>query len=244
MLSLSVIIPTLNEASYLARTLRCLEVLDPPAAEIIVVDGGSVDDTVAIAQVPGTKVLCAPQAGRSKQMNQGAQAASGDVLCFIHADTLVPDDLVTVIDAAFANPKVVCGGFISVMAGAQTTRWGVTLHNLVKTYYGPLLFRPHLFFGRGMRLFFGDQVMFCRRQTFWDCGGFNPDLPVMEEADFCQRIAHYGQMRLVNRVVQTSDRRVAQLGSGKANAIYLIVGILWALGLPATSLKRLYAEIR
>ena len=95
-----------------------------------------------------------------------------------------------------------------------------------------------------MRLFFGDQAIFCRQQSFWDCGGFNPDIPIMEESDFCQRITRFGRMRLVNRMVQASDRRVAKLGPLKANTIYFIVGFLWAFGVPATMLKRLYPEIR
>lgn len=244
MLSVSIIIPTLNEAAYLARTLRCLEQLDPPATDIIVVDGGSTDDTLAIAQVPQVTVLSAPQARRSAQMNLGAQAASGEVLCFLHADTLVPDDLIAVIHAVLHDSQIICGAFISVMTGLKTICWGVTLQNLLKTYWVPLFFRPHLFFGKGMRLFFGDQVIFCRQQPFWDCGGFDADMPIMEESDFCQRITRHGRMRLVNRVVQASDRRVAHLGAFKANAIYLAVGFLWAFGVPATRLKRLYAEIR
>jgi hypothetical protein len=90
-------------------------------------------------------------------MNRGAEVATGEILCFLHADTLVPDDLVTVIEKTLADPTVACGGFISLMAGRDSTRWGVTLHNYLKTYYAPLLFRPHLFF-RGLRLLFGDQV--------------------------------------------------------------------------------------
>ena len=177
-------------------------------------------------------------------MNVGAEAATGDVLCFLHADTLVPDDLIDVIQWVLRDSQVTCGAFISVMTGGKSICWGVTLQNLLKTYWGPLFFRPHLFFFHGMRLFFGDQVIFCRRQPFWDCGAFDAAMPIMEETDFCQRITRFGRMRLVNRMVQTSDRRVANLGAVKANAIYLIVGVLWALGVPATRLKRLYAEIR
>lgn len=242
--SVSIIIPTLNEGAYLARTLNNLETLDPHATEIIIVDGGSVDDTLAIAEVPQVILLSTPQSGRSVQMNRGAQAASGDVLCFLHADTWVPDDLITVIESVLLNPKVVCGAFISVMTDSKTTRWGITVQNYIKTFWAPLIFRPHLFFGKGMRLFFGDQVIFCRRQTFWDCGGFDSEMPIMEESDFCQRVTCYGRMRLVPRAVFSSDRRVARLGSFKANAIYLAIALLWAFGVPATQLKRFYADIR
>jgi hypothetical protein len=143
-----------------------------------------------------------------------------------------------------ADPQVACGGFISLMVGETTTRWGVSWHNYLKTYYAPLLFRPHLFFLKGLRLLFGDQVMFCRRTDFWHCGGFDPNLPIMEDADLCLKLVRRGRIRLLNRIVQSSDRRVAKWGSLKANLIYLWVGFLWGLGVSATYLKRFYADLR
>ncbi|MBC7969092.1 MAG: TIGR04283 family arsenosugar biosynthesis glycosyltransferase [Verrucomicrobia bacterium] len=240
----SIIIPTLNEAAVLGRTLRCLSVLDPPAWEILAVDGGSQDETVAIAQTTSTTVIHSDQAGRSIQMNRGAEIATGDILCFLHADTLVPDDAIAVMTRTLANPAIACGGFISLMAGTETTRWGVSLHNYLKTYYAPLLFRPYLFFFKGLRLLFGDQVMFCRRGDFWACGGFDPALPIMEEADLCLKLLPYGRIRQVNRVVQSSDRRVAKWGTFKATAIYLYIGFLWGIGASAATLKRFYEDIR
>jgi rSAM/selenodomain-associated transferase 2 len=242
--SLSIVIPTLNEAGWLGCTLRYLRLLEPSPAEIIVVDGGSQDETVTIARHYGISVIVCPQAGRAIQMNQGAKTATGELLCFLHADTLVPPDLVTLIEMTLTDPQVVCGGFISLMAGEKTTRWGVSLHNYLKTYYAPLLFRPHLFFFKGLRLLFGDQVMFCRRTDFWECGGFDSNLPIMEDAALCLKLVRRGRIRLLNRVVQSSDRRVAELGTLKANLIYLWVGILWGLGVSATFLKRFYADIR
>lgn len=242
MSAVSIIIPTLNEASCLGRTLAQLSILNPAPCEVLVVDGGSDDETIAIAQAAGVNVLSCPQRGRSPQMNQGAEAATGDILCFLHADTYVPDDLVAVIEATLADKTVAGGGFISLMAGAQTTRWGVSLHNYLKTYYAPLLFRPHLFF-RGLRLLFGDQVMFCRRADFWACGGFD-NLPILEEADLCLKLVRRGRIRQVNRIVQSSDRRVAHWGAPKATAIYLYIGLLWGLGVSPTYLKKFYEDIR
>lgn len=239
----SIIIPTLNEARTLGRTLRCLSILEPPAWEILVVDGGSQDQTVAIAQAAAIPMIVAEKTGRSVQMNQGAATATGDILCFLHADTLVPDDLVSVIDHTLANPAIAAGGFVSLMTGESTTRWGVSLHNFLKTYYAPLLFRPYLFF-KGLRLLFGDQVMFCRRQDFLHCGGFDPALTIMEEADLCLKLVRYGRICQVNRTVQSSDRRVAKWGTLKATAIYFYIGFLWGLGVSATYLKRFYEEIR
>ncbi len=242
MSSVSIIIPTLNEVSCLERTLQQLRILNPPAKEILVVDGGSEDETAAIAKKAGVNVLsCQP--GRSLQMNYGAKAATGDILCFLHADTCVPDDLVAVIVATLADKSIAGGGFISLMTGFQTTRWGVSLHNYLKTYYAPLIFRPHLFY-KGLRLLFGDQVMFCRRADFWDCGGFNSALPILEEADLCLKLVRRGRICQVNRIVTSSDRRLAHWGTLKATAIYLYIGLLWGLGVSPTYLKKFYEDIR
>jgi rSAM/selenodomain-associated transferase 2 len=251
MAQVSIIIPTFNEAASLERTLRQLTLLNPTVKEVIVVDGGSEDETVAIAkrvlaslnQEFDVQILFCHRCGRSIQMNYGASAATGDILCFLHADTCIPDDTAAVIQNTLAQPTVACGGFICLMAGSQTTRWGISLHNYLKTYYAPLVFKPHLYF-KGLRLLFGDQVMFCRRRDFWDCGGFDEALPIMEDGDLCLRLVHKGRIALVNRIVQSSDRRVARWGSWKATAIYLYIGILWGIGVDANYLKQFYQDIR
>ncbi|MEA5390421.1 TIGR04283 family arsenosugar biosynthesis glycosyltransferase [Cyanobium gracile UHCC 0139] len=242
--SVSIIIPTLNEASHLGRTLQQLEILDPAAAEVIVVDGGSTDATLARAHVHGCRVIRSPGPGRALQMNRGAAAARGDILCFLHADTLVPSDLVQLVGATLADPAISAGGFLALMRGADRTRWGVSLHNALKTHYAALLFRPHRYLMNGFRVLFGDQAMFCRRSDFVRCGGFDERLPIMEDADLCERLGRLGRIRQLNRVVETSDRRVARWGSWRATGIYLAIGLLWGLGVPAARLTRFYGEIR
>lgn len=244
MSQISIIIPALNEADCLHRTLRHLTALDPPAWEILVVDGGSTDATVEIARAAGVRVITCEQSGRSPQMNRGAEAATGGILCFLHADTSVPNDAMSVIEQTLADATIACGGFISLMAGPLRTRWGVSLHNFLKTYYAPLLFRPYHFCFKGLRLLFGDQVMFCRRQDFWTCGGFNSAMPIMEDGDLCLRLVQRGRIVQVNRVVQSSDRRVAKWGALKATALYLYIGFLWGFGVSPTYLRKFYEDIR
>ncbi len=176
-------------------------------------------------------------------MNTAAKLATGDILCFLHADTTLPDDALLVMQYTLANPNTAAGGFISIMRGATTTRWLTSFHNYIKTYYAPLLFRPHLFF-RGARLLFGDQAIFCRRDQFMAVGGYCDDLPIMEEADLLLKLVRFGHIRQVNRVVESSDRRVAKWGFWKANGIFLAIGFLWGIGYPPRKLKQWYADIR
>lgn len=169
----SIIIPALNEESTIQQMLQQLTVLYPSPHEVIVIDAGSEDETAdrvkssfeLFPESIAVKILFSSKRGRSTQMNKGADIATGDILCFLHADTWIPNDAIAIIQKTLAEPKVACGGFISLMVGSNSTRWGISLHNYLKTYYAPLLFKP-LSFWKGLRLLFGDQVIFCRRSDF------------------------------------------------------------------------------
>lgn len=227
---LSVIIPTFNEETTIATTLRTLSGLVPQPHEIFIVDGQSEDRTVEIAESLGARVYPGPR-GRAHQLNRGAQLATGDLLCFLHADTWLPHDAVSVITQTMADRRISLGGFISLMRGPTRTRWITSFHNFLKTYYTAAIFAPIKFL-RGGRLLFGDQALFCRRQDFLEIGGF-AEIAIMEEAELCLRMWEKGRIRQINRICESSDRRVANWGELKANAIYLYIGFKWGFDLIA-----------
>jgi len=238
----AIVIPMLNEAAALPRLLRSLAALHPPPDEVLAVDGGSRDASVAIASAGGLRVVQHDVPGRATQINRGVDEARSPLVCVLHADTLLPDDAVAVMQAVLADKRTALAGFTPLLSGATTVRWGTSLHNWLKTWYAPLLFRPLLFL-RGGRLLFGDHAMFFRRADFLGVGGCDGSLRVMEDADLCIRLCRVGRVRLVNRVVITSDRRVAAWGALRANWIYLKVGMRWGMGL-RRGLERHYPDVR
>lgn len=228
--TVSIIIPTLDEATTIGAALHHLRGLHPAPHEVLVVDGGSTDETVAIARAAGARVIEAPR-GRARQLNLGVEAITGECVCFLHADTTLPPDAVDIIRATLADRRISLGGFVSLMRGPTRTRWGTSLHNFLKTWYAALLFRPILFW-RGARLLFGDQAMFCRREDFLAVGGFE-EVAIMEEATLCIRLTARGRVRQIGRICESSDRRVARWGALKANLMYLYIGFLWGFDLLA-----------
>ena len=228
-MTLTLLVPTLNEERALPSLVETLRSLDPAPQEILLVDGGSDDATRQIAQEAGWRVIQCKR-GRARQINRGVHEAKSDLICVLHADTLPPGDMAQVIAHTLERQEVALASFTPVIRGPHKIRWGTTLHNWAKTWYAPLITRPHLFL-RGVRLLFGDHAMFFRRTDFLAVGGCTPGDAVMEEADLCVKFARLGKVKMVARRVYTSDRRIEAWGPLKANWIYFKVGILWAVGL-------------
>ena len=241
MSNVALIIPMLDEAMALPRLARVLASLDPPPLEIIAVDGGSTDESLALAANAGWRIVTAPR-GRGVQINHGVEAATAPIVCILHADTIPPDDMIAVIERVMADGRTALAGFTPLICGPDRTRWGTSFHNWIKTWYAPILFRPHLFL-RGVRLLFGDHAMFFRRADFLSVGGCDRGATIMEDADLCIKLATKGKVRLINRIVLTSDRRITAWGPLRANWIYLKVGILWAFG-ARKRLGRMYPDVR
>ena len=164
---ISIIIPTLNEASTIEQFLKSLRERAGDV-EIIVVDGGSSDDTFDLARDRCDQCLRSAR-GRALQMNTGAAAASGDIFWFLHADTEVPADCVQKIYDVLRDPEV-AGGFFRIRIPSR--RFVYRLTDSFAHYAGLLL-----------QMRFGDHGFFCRRAVFREIGGF-PQLPLMEDAEF------------------------------------------------------------
>ena len=228
-MSVTLLLPVLDEEKALPELVEALARLDPAPEEILLVDGGSSDGTVAYAEAAGWRVLQCEK-GRARQINYGVEQARSEFVCVVHADTLPQTDMAEVIESTLVDPRIALASFTPVIRGPEKTRWGTTLHNWAKTWYAPLITRPHLFV-RGVRLLFGDHAMFFRRADFLAVGGCTPGDAVMEEADLCVKFARLGKVKMVPRKVYTSDRRIAAWGPLKANWIYFKVGMLWAFGL-------------
>ncbi len=249
--TVSIIVPVLNEADTIIATLRHLNVLSPAPHEVIVVDGHSDDQTVELVHnyaetsVIPIRLISTERRCRASQINAGVKNATGDLVAFLHADTWLSPDAISVMKNVMQNPGVALAGFIAIIQGNQKTWWMINLHHILKTYYAPLIFRPHLFF-KGARLLFGDQVMFMRRADFLTCGGFDDDMVIMEEANLCLKVvkANLGRVRLVNRTVVTSDRRIAEWGGLKSTLLHFYIGILWGVGVSPQYLKRFYNDFR
>lgn len=205
-MKIAVIIPVWNDANALAGALASVPVPTDGAArgttgegiEVIVVDGGSTDDSAAVARSAGARVLDAPRAQRAAQMNLGAHATDAAVLLFLHADTRLP--------AGWSE------GVTTVLRGDSTVVGGAFRRRFVP---GNILLRitgslAHLR-GRGCGWFLGDQAMFVRREVFLRLGGFAP-LRSCEDLDLSRRLARSGRTRLLREQVLTSDRRFRRAG--------------------------------
>ena len=242
--NVSIIVPTLNEEKILPDLIKNIKSLNPKPFEVIFVDGPSKDNSSCIIEQSGFDLIKLVGKGRALQMNEGAYQANGELIVFLHADTIVPQDLVEVVNETMSNKNVTLAGFTSIMKGADKTRRFITIQNKLKTYFGALLYHPIRCVCFGFRLLFGDQVMFCRKADFIKIGGFNHELPIMEDADLCLRINKLGSIKQINKRVYSSDRRVAALGMMRAYLRYLKIYFFWRLGASPNWLKAQYEDIR
>ncbi len=221
----SVIIPALNEAAQIAATLENARQGSPH--EIIVVDGGSTDGTGEIARAAGAKVIQS-KPGRARQMNAGAARATGNVLLFLHADTVLPENWMRVVKDTLGKPGVVAGSFGFRVAESFPGRWLVewTTNLRSRWFQNP----------------YGDQTQFLRRALFEELGGF-ADLPIMEDYELNQRLRRRGRVATSAAAAITSGRRWKKLGVIRTTLINKMMIAGYHLGVCPHKLARFYCRL-
>ncbi|HMJ90691.1 MAG TPA: TIGR04283 family arsenosugar biosynthesis glycosyltransferase [Candidatus Acidoferrum sp.] len=221
--SLSVVIPTRNEELALPETIRRIRA-NPEVMEIIIADAASLDRTRDVAAELGCRVI-ASQPGRGTQMRAGAEAAVGDAVLLLHADTWLPPHAAREALDCLSDPRVAAGGYWKEFRDAplllRGSKWkcGIRLH-----------------LGRRIA---GDQGLFMRRQVLERIGGV-PDVPLMEEFELCKRLRKIGRLALADAIVLTSARRFMERGVLRTYALMWRIMLQYYLGSSPESLRRLY----
>lgn len=222
--TISVIIPSLNEAENIEATLSGL--VDLPNIEVIVVDGRSEDQTVDIAKSLGVQAISA-NPGRANQMNVGAQVASGDILLFLHADTVLPTGFEQLVRQTMISTNAIAGAFrLSIKAKGLGIRFIEKMTNLRAKY---------------LQMPYGDQALFVSSALFKEMGGF-PDIPLMEDFAFVKKLRKKGLIKIVLLAVETSGRRWQKLGVLRTTFINQMIIFGYLLGLSPDSLCRWYRK--
>ena len=190
-MSLSIIIPALDEAEHIVATLDSLQPLRRRGVEIIVADGGSSDNTANLARERADQVLTAP-AGRARQMNAGAAAARGEILCFVHADSRLPEGADGLIVDGLSRSRRSWGRFDVSIAGT---------HPMLRVIAQLMNWRSRL---TGIAT--GDQGLFLTRSLFEAAGRF-PEIALMEDIALTRQLKRYSPPLCIAHRLMTSGRR-------------------------------------
>jgi rSAM/selenodomain-associated transferase 2/rSAM/selenodomain-associated transferase 1 len=219
---LSVIIPTLNEAGEIEKSLGRLTASD--SVEIVVVDGGSSDGTAEKARDLGARVLSAAPS-KAGQMNAGAAEARGEVLLFLHADTCLPKQFEQKVLATVNRQSVSAGAF---KLGIDSEDPGLRFIEWVANWRARLFQMPY-----------GDQALFVSRRLFFEIGGF-ADYPIMEDFELVRRLKKIGKIAILPDAVTTSPRRWQNLGVFRAWLLNQVILAAYFIGIPPHRLADWY----
>lgn len=221
---ISIIIPTFNEAEKIDSLIRYIKhEVNSDDIEILIIDGGSTDETTVIAEEAGVIVHHSPEKGRAQQMNYGARVAKGEWLYFLHADTMPPKSFINDIRSAIQ------GG---AKSGCFRLRFDSD-NKVLKFYAWFTRFDVDLFR-------FGDQSLFVEKKLFSEINGFNESLIVMEDQEIVKRIKKYAQFNIIPKSVTTSARRYEEIGIFKLQLIFTIIVLLYYLGVQQDTIVKFY----
>ncbi len=225
-MKVSVVIPTLNESSALPQTLQAIRRHEPH--EIIVADGGSQDETRAIAGQLACKTVESPP-GRAHQMNSGARAATGDILLFLHADSAVDGESYRKMVAVMQEGGKLGGAFsLAIESERMSLRLIAKLATLRSRY---------------LHLVYGDQAIFVRAGTFNEMEGFR-SLPICEDLDFFKRLKKKGATVVLKEKARTSPRRWLTEGVWFTTFRNSVIATLFLVGFSPQTLSKWYGVIR
>jgi rSAM/selenodomain-associated transferase 2 len=225
---LSIIVPALDEEACIAATLRSLGPARGRGAEVLVVDGGSRDRTVGVAAPLADRVLTAGR-GRALQLGAGAAAASGELLLFLHADSILPPQFDALLEAAVADRDLAWGRFdVRIEGDNPLLRVVAAMMNLRSRLTG---------------IATGDQALFATRRLFERAGGF-PRQPLMEDIAFCQAARRIAAPLCLRARVTTSGRRWT--GQGVVRTVLLMwrLRLAYSLGADPARLAARYRDVR
>jgi uncharacterized protein len=225
---ISIVIPALNEAGSIGKVLSDIHSL--PNVEIILVDGGSIDDTISIAQNLGANVISSAK-GRARQMNAGAKAATGEILLFLHADTVLPLGFETMVRSTLQPPLV--GEIPAPIAGAFSLQIDDPLPSL------RWIERLVAWRSKWRQMPYGDQAIFLKAQTFWELGGFE-EMPIMEDFELMRRLQRLGRIETLAATVVTSARRWLKRGVWQTTFINQAIVLGYLVGVSPARLASWY----
>jgi rSAM/selenodomain-associated transferase 2 len=221
--SVSVVVPVLNEAGLIGDFLQRVAALAPDL-EIIVVDGGSTDETVSISRPLADQTIVAPR-GRALQMNAGAAIARGEILWFLHADSTAPANAVEEISAAISDTRNAGGCFRLRYPKAHLIyRVSDSLGNLGVQVFGFAL---------------GDHGIFCRRSAFLRIGGY-PNVPILEDGELYRGLRKVGRMKQLRETIVSDPRTFERWGRFRTTALYFLILVLYVARIPILRLNRIY----
>jgi len=223
---ISVIIPVLDDAEVLDLALGSTQ--DCTGVERIVVDGGSTDGSAELAKSRGAKILHSPP-GRARQMNSGAEAAKGEFLVFLHADTRLPEGFDHHVRRILTQSGVAAGAF-QLQIDAHSARWR-------------FIEKTANWRSRYLQMPYGDQAIFLRAELFGEMGGF-PDLPIMEDFELIRRLKGRGRIVIAPAAVLTSARRWEKLGALRTTLINQLMILGFYLGFEPSRLARWYRQAK
>jgi rSAM/selenodomain-associated transferase 2 len=225
-LSLSIIIPALNEADHITATLDSLQPLRQRGVEVIVVDGGSSDNTAQLAAERADRVITSAR-GRALQLNAGAAAARGEILCFLHADSILPDSADGLIVGELSRSRRSWGRFDVTIAGT---------HPMLRVIARMMNWRSRL---TGIAT--GDQGLFMTRSLFEAAGRF-PEIALMEDIALTKQLKRYGAPLCIAHRMTTSGRRWEKHGVWRTILLMWRLRLAYFLGADPDRLARQYVR--